>query len=390
MTPSKAVEFLQQKLGPGEVPIVARAPGRINIIGEHTDYNDGFVLPFAINRYTEVAIRPRRDSRAFAYSAALDEVISFPIIRERPCPQTTWADYILGIVWEFQKIQGLPHGFDAAIWSNVPIGAGLSSSASLEVAFAVALKKLFKVQIEDLELVQLCQRAESNFVGMPCGIMDQYTAYFAEPNYALLLDTRNLTHRLVPLRLKGVVFLLIDSGVKRALAASGYALRRKECEAATEWLRRKFPDKNIMALRDVGPETLKKVRDAMPLTLWKRAFHVVMENIRVLEVVDALERDDFSRLGQLLFASHESLRDFFEVSIPEVDFLVEWGRGHGALGGRLIGGGFGGTTLHLIPQEILDAYIHGAKIAYAKKFGHEPNIIEVSPGFGAKHWLERQ
>jgi len=381
---SKAEELLEKLFGPGPEPVVTRAPGRANLIGEHTDYNEGYVLPFAVDRYTEVALRRRQDMAVHVYTAAFDDTFSLSLPLGEEKRRSNWADYIIGILREFSKLGPFPHGFDAVIVSDVPIGSGLSSSASLEVAFAVGLGQLYGFEIEGLELVKLCQRAENDFVGMPCGIMDQYIAYFAEPAKALLLDTRSLRARPVPLNLKDVRLLIIDSGVRRALASSGYAARRKECEEATHWLACAFPEKNIRALRNVEREMLDKVRERMPAVLWKRALHVVEENARVLAAVEALYKDDFKTLGELLYASHVSLRDFFEVSIPEIDFLVEWGVNHGALGARLMGGGFGGATIHLIPAGIRDTYVKEISQAYTQTFGKQPRILEVSPAPGAK------
>jgi galactokinase len=375
---------LEKLFGPGPEPVVTRAPGRANLIGEHTDYNEGYVLPFAVDRYTEVALRRRQDMAVHIYTAAFDDTFSLSLPLGEEKRRSNWADYIIGILREFSKLGPFPHGFDAVIVSDVPIGSGLSSSASLEVTFAVGLGQLYGFEIEGLELVKLCQRAENDFVGMPCGIMDQYIAYFAEPAKALLLDTRSLRARPVPLNLKDVRLLIIDSGVRRALASSGYAVRRKECEEATHWLACAFPEKNIRALRDVEREMLDKVRERMPAVLWKRALHVVEENARVLAAVEALYKDDFETLGELLYASHLSLRDFFEVSIPEIDFLVEWGINHGALGARLMGGGFGGATIHLIPAGIRDTYVKEIAQAYTQTFGKQPRILEVSPAPGAK------
>jgi len=381
---SKAGELLEKLFGPGPEPLVTRAPGRANLIGEHTDYNEGYVLPFAVDRYTEVALRRRQDMAVHVYTAAFDDTFSLSLPLGEEKRRSNWADYIIGILREFSKLGPFPHGFDAVIVSDVPIGSGLSSSASLEVAFAAGLGQLYGFEIEGLELVKLCQRAENDFVGMPCGIMDQYIAYFGEPAKALLLDTRSLRARPVPLNLKDVRLLIIDSGMRRALASSGYAARRKECEEATHWLARAFPEKNIRALRDVEREMLDKVRERMPAVLWKRALHVVEENARVLAAVEALYKDDFKTLGELLYASHLSLRDFFEVSIPEIDFLVEWGINHGALGARLMGGGFGGATIHLIPAGIRDTYVKEIAQAYTQTFGKQPRILEVSPAPGAK------
>ena len=378
-----ARKLLWEVFGPGQDALVARAPGRVNLIGEHTDYNEGYVLPFAVNRYTEVALRPRHDMRVAVYTAAFAETFVSRLPLNSPEPQGRWSDYIVGVLWEFEKLQALPHGFEAAIASDVPLGAGLSSSASLEVAAAVGLVWLYGLEIGDLDLVGLCQRAERDFVGMPCGIMDQYAAYFGEPGKAIFLDTRSLTHRTVPLELGDVVFLIVDSGVRRALASSGYSNRRRECEEAARWLAHRFPEKGIRSLRDVTRKMLEDVRGEMPGVLWKRAVHVVEENARVLAAVEALKAKDVRKVGELLYSSHISLRDLFQVSIPELDFLVEWGMAHGALGARLVGGGFGGITLHLVPEEVQD-YAEALKEAYRRRFGREAEVMEVHPGPGAR------
>lgn len=378
-----AVRLIEEKIGPGPEPIVVRAPGRVNIIGEHTDYNEGYVLPFAIDRFTEVAIRPRRDSKVVVYSHSFDDVLCTELSTP-PLPAQSWQDYIVGILWECSKIFVLNHGFEAAIWSNVPVGAGLSSSAALEVAFALALLRLYTVDVPGLELVKLCQRAERDFVGMPCGIMDQYVAYFAKAGTALLLDTRSLEHRYVPLNLTDVAFLVVDSKVRRALAGSGYGERRRECQEAVRWLASEFPEKSFRALRDVDEDLLQKVHDEMPDVLYKRTMHVIKENARVLAMVRALLQENWEEAGRLLYASHESLRDLFQVSVPEVDFLVGWGMEHGALGARLVGGGFGGITLHLVPRADSWAYSQGIRMAYQKSWEREPIIFEFMPADGAK------
>ncbi len=202
-----SAELLEEKLGPGPADLVSRAPGRVNLIGEHTDYNGGLVLPVAIDRYTEIAFRRRRDMSVWIYTSAFDEFFSVELPLRHPRPEGRWHDYLLGILLEFEEFLDFPHGFDAAIVSDVPLGAGLSSSASLEVAFAVGIARLFGIGMGGLELVELCQRAERDFVGVPCGIMDQYVAYFGKAGHALLLDTRALQHRAVPLGLPGLTFL---------------------------------------------------------------------------------------------------------------------------------------------------------------------------------------
>lgn len=378
-----SAELLEGKLGSGPADLVSHAPGRVNLIGEHTDYNGGFVLPVAIDRYTEVAFRRRRDMFVWIYTAAFDEAFSIELPLRDPRPEGRWHDYPLGILWEFREFVDFPHGFDAAIVSDVPLGAGLSSSASLEVAFAVGIARLFGIEMEGLELVELCQRAERDFVGVPCGIMDQYVAYFGEAGHALLLDTRALRHRPTSIDLPGMTFLVIDSGIKHSLADSGYAARRRECEEATRWLAARFPDAGIRSLRDVSLEILDRVRGEMPEVLWKRARHVVEENERVLAAAEALRCGDARGFGRLLTASHASLRDFFEVSTPQLDFLVERGLSLGALGARLVGAGFGGASLHLVEAASAEGYISCLSAEYRRKWGLTLKSFEVRPGYGA-------
>ncbi|MEM1684373.1 MAG: hypothetical protein QXD60_01275 [Nanopusillaceae archaeon] len=213
--------------------------------------------------------------------------------------------------------------------------------------------------------------------------MDQYICYFARASTALFLDTRALEHQYVPLNLKDVALLVVDSGVKRALSHSGYADRRRECREAARWLAQRFPSRGILTLRDVGEDLLQRVKAEMPHVLYKRTLHVVQENGRVLATVEALKQEDWQEVGRLLFASHESLRDFFQVSIPEADFLVEWGMEHGALGARIVGGGFGGITLHLVPREASDAFSQGIHKAYMQRFGRDTMVLEVRAADGA-------
>ena len=381
----EAAEILRERFGTGPDPVVARAPGRVNLIGEHTDYNEGFVLPFAVDRYTEVALRQRRDRKVLVYTSAFDRSFSCEFPLRKPSPRGEWSDYLLGILLELSKRGELPHGFEATITGNVPLGVGLSSSASLEVALAVGLSRLYGLELRGLELVELCQRAERDFVGMPCGIMDQYASYFGEPGKALFLDTRALKHEPVPLELPGVRFLIVDSGVRRALADSGYAQRRRECAEATRWLALRFPEKLIRSLRDAEREMLEEVQGEMPDILWKRAAHVVEENARVLETVRALRDGDIRRVGELLTASHASLRDLFQVTTPELDFLVQWALEHGAFGARLVGGGFGGVTLHLVPEEDATDYVRNIRDAYRRRWAREARAIWVRPGPGARH-----
>lgn len=384
MERTKSARLLVERFGEGPPPVVARAPGRVNLIGEHTDYNGGYVLPFAIDRVTEVALRLRDDGkiRVFAEKTNAECTLTLPASQFRPTGG--WEDYLKGILVFLSRMGRIEHGFDGAIAGDVPLGAGLSSSASLEIALAIGVSRAYKIDLPDLELVKCCQRAENEFVGTSCGIMDQYASFFGREGSAVLLDTSSFTHRYIPLRLHGMSLLIIDSRVRRTLATSGYNARRKECERALALIQKAFPDWEISSLSDLIEDELNRFSSILPPPLFARVRHVVTENARVLAAVEALERDDHRTLGELLFASHDSLRALFQVSTPELDFLVDWGREHGALGARLVGGGFGGVTLHLVPDGIKADYVAGIVDAYRARFNANPEVIEVHPGPGAK------
>ncbi len=315
--------------------VTADAPGRVNLIGEHTDYNDGFVLPAAIPQRTrvEVASRDDRMVRVWSTQFAEDEPLTFAIGGETP--GRGWIDYVQGVV------VGLPQeavrGFDARIASDVPAGSGLSSSAALEIALGRALRALFDLPLTDLDLARIGQRAETRFVGAPIGIMDQMACSFADSSTALFLDTRSLEYRRVPLP-AGSALIVIDSGVTHDHAAGDYRVRREECAEAARWL-------GVAALRDVSnPDALA----SLPPLLRRRARHVVTENARVRAAVEALDAGDCQRVGTLFAQSHASMRDDFEVSIPAIDRLVEIASATpGVFGARLTGGGFGGAIVAL-------------------------------------------
>ena len=376
--------LLTERFGLGPDPIVARAPGRVNLIGEHTDYNNGYVLPFAIDRVIDVGIRPRKDQIIRIYADAFQDEIHLELPLSKISPNSDWGGYIKGVLIELSRYGELPFGFDGVIAGDVPQGAGLSSSASLEIAIAIGLSRVYGIKLGDLELIKLCQHMENTFVGTKCGIMDQYVAYFGKPGMAVLLDAHSLTHRYVPLRLTDVSLLVVDSGVNRALGTSGYNDRRAECEQALRLIQTAFPDRKITSLSDLTTDDLDDLPSVLPSSLFARVRHVVEENARVLGAVKALETDDYRTLGDLLFASHDSLRDLFQVSTPELNFLVDWGRKREALGARLVGGGFGGVTLHLVPDEIKADYIAGIVTAYRARFNRTATVTEVCPGPGAK------
>ena len=383
-----SLALLEHQFGSGEEAITARAPGRVNLIGEHTDYNGGYVLPFAIDRKTVVTVRPRRDQLLRVYAAAFDETIEMVLPLVNPAPTGSWSDYLIGILLEFQHPSTLPFGFDGVITGNVPLEAGLSSSASLEIALALSLSHLYNIELTDLELIKLCQRAENGFVGTQSGIMDQYASLLARDKTALLLDTTSLEHRYIPLDLRDASLLIVDSRVRRSLACSGYNERRGECQEALHLLQKRVPKREIRSLSDLSLDDLRQAGNTMPKTLVMRVRHVIEENARVLEVAAALDQDDLRSIGKLLFASHASLRDLFCVSTQELDFLVDWAADNGALGARLVGGGFGGVALHLVAKDHATEYAKEITTAYHAKFGLNATTIEVRPSPGAKE-LER-
>jgi galactokinase len=377
--------LLDDRFGTGADSIVARAPGRVNLIGEHTDYNGGYVLPFAIDRCTNLCIRPRSDHKVRFYASSYDHTVERSLPLQGQKRSGDWSDYLIGILIEFSRLQELPFGVDGVITSDVPIGAGLSSSAALEISLALGLCHVYRISIGDLDLVRLCQRVENEYVGTRCGIMDQLVSLLAADRSALFLNTDSLCFRNVPMPFEETSLLVVDTNVHRLLSRSGYNDRRRECETALALLREAFPDRGIRSLSSVG--TILTERDwtnVLPSVLGRRVTHVVRENKRVLEATKALEEDNIKRLGELLFSSHASLRDLFEVSCAELDFLIDWAGEHGAIGARLVGGGFGGATLHLVPSKQAHDYAGQICSVFRDRFERETTIITVRAGPGAK------
>ncbi len=322
-----------------------RAPGRVNLIGEHTDYNDGFVLPAAIDLDAWVAAAPRDDRTVRVYAAALEAGCEFSLDEAAPRPARNWTDYPRGVALALERAGHRLRGADLLLESAVPIGAGLSSSAALEVAIAWALLDLADVAADPLDVARLCQRAENDFVGTRCGIMDQFAACHGRAGSALLLDCRSLAARRVALP-AGLAILVCDSTVKHSLADGAYNRRRAECETGVRILARSLP--GIRALRDVASDDLEARRAELPEEVYRRCRHVITECERVHAAVTALEAGDLAGVGRLLCASHKSLRDDYEVSCPELDTLVDTALAQrGVYGSRMMGGGFGGSTITL-------------------------------------------
>ncbi len=331
-----------------EPTVIARAPGRVNLIGEHTDYTGGYVLPVAIDREIVMAAAPSSEPAIEGWSVDFEGMARSPLGDYDPHHPAGWFRYVLGVVNETER-EGHPiGGFRFAVGGDVPIGAGLSSSAALETAVLTALEGLFGYKVPDVEAALLCQRAENNFVGMNSGIMDQFISRMGRRGKALFINCADLSHRTVPINLPGWIWLVIDSRKRRELVGSAYNDRRRECEEGVNIARTVFPDRGITDLKDLRPDDLDEFVMACPDTIFRRVRHVVTENARVLDTVEALARGDVGAVGENLTASHVSLRDDFEVSCAELDLLVDVLEDvDGVAGARLTGAGFGGCVVAL-------------------------------------------
>jgi len=352
--------------------VIARAPGRVNLIGEHTDYNDGFVFPAAIDRDVYVAVRATGDDRARLFAANFRRRTEFPLSDVRHHPPERWSHYERGVVVMLQREGHALGGFQAAIDGDVPSGAGLSSSAAVEVATATALNALFGLEIDPVPLALLCQRAENQFVGVNSGIMDQFISALGKRETALLIDCRSLEYRHVPIGPDAQI-VVADTSVKRGLVDSEYNARRAECEAAVRLLSERLP--NVRALRDVTVEHLREYEDALPDVVRRRARHVVTENDRTLMSVAALEAGNLVEFGRLMDESHASLRHDYEVTVPQLDVMVAAARAvPGVLGSRMTGAGFGGCTVSLLKPGAVDAFLRDVPARYRRETGLIPKV----------------
>jgi galactokinase len=360
--------------------LIVRAPGRVNLIGEHTDYNEGFVLPIAIDRATFVAARSRADRTMRVYSANFAEEDTFSLDRIERSEVHPWSNYVRGVV-KGLLARDLPlTGADLLIESDVPLGGGLSSSASLEVSVGYAMQLLNNINLLGEELALLAQGAENSFVGMQCGIMDQFMSALGRAGHALLLDCRDLSYTPIPIP-PDVRVVVCDSGVRHSLVGSEYNERREACNEAVRLLKQRLP--KITALRDVSPEQLQANADLLPPEILKRARHVVSEIWRTQEAARALEHGDLTTFGALMYQSHESLRDDYEVSVPEIDALVAIARElPGCYGSRITGGGFGGSTVSLVRVGAVDAFAAELASRYRQQVGNEARVLVCTPSEG--------
>lgn len=357
-------------------PKLFSAPGRINILGEHADYNDGFVLPAAIDKRIYFAIGVNSEEKHRFYSFDFDESLETTLL-EINGNTKHWAKYIMGVLAQFESPDLY---FDIVFGGDIPAGAGLSSSAALESGLAVAVNELLQAGKSKFELMKIAQKAEHEYAGVMCGIMDQYASVFGKKNHVIRLDCRSNTHDYYPLNLQNYELILVDTKVKHSLASSEYNLRRQECERAISYYQESHPE--VKSLRDVKPEWLEVNKPDE--TIYKRAKYVIEELHRVILATQALEEDDLTTLGNLLYQTHDGLQNLYEVSCQELDFLVDQTKNmEDVLGSRMMGGGFGGCTLNLVHEDFISEFKTIISNAYEKKFFKSPEFYSVKIMNGA-------
>jgi galactokinase len=357
-----------------EQPHLYYSPGRINLIGEHIDYNDGFVMPAAIDKGIFFAISLNNSEKINCYSIDFDESISVPLSEVRK--MTGWKNYVLGVVNEFQKLNLPVSGFNCAFGGNIPIGGGLSSSAALEGGISFSLNELCNFGMSRKELALLGQRAEHNFPAVMCGIMDQYANMMSKKNTVMLLDTKNVSNEYIPLNIEGYEIILINTKVHHSLAASEYNQRRKECEKGMEILKKGL---NIQSFRDIkNPDELLPFKSEMGDDIYKRCLFVVEEILRTKKAATLLKENDLIGFGKLMFQTHEGLKNLYEVSCKELDFLVDKAKENkDVIGARLMGGGFGGSTINIVKQDGVESFLSKILPAYKKQFNIDAESYDV-------------
>ena len=360
----------------GAGAVLFASPGRINLIGEHTDYNGGFVFPGAVDKGIVAAIRLNGTDRVRAYAFDLGESSEFGL-EEADKPAESWARYIFGVCREVRKRGGTIGGFDTVFAGDVPLGAGMSSSAALESTYAFALNDLCGCGIDKFELAKIGQATEHNYCGVNCGIMDQFASVFGKKGNLIRLDCRSLEYAYFPFDPKGYRLVLVDSRVKHELVGSPYNDRRASCERVAKVLGQEF-------LRGATMEQLDAVRDRISEEDYKRARYVIGEEKRVLDVCEALEKGDYETVGARMYETHWGMSKDYEVSCEELDFLATLAGECGVTGARIMGGGFGGCTINLVRAEAYDGYLAEATDRFAHRFGHAPRVIEVNISQGAR------
>ena len=380
LVPHEIVRLFEERFGNAVAPIVYRAPGRVNLIGEHTDYNLGYVFPIALEMACYAAIAPASHGQIRVYSRDLQKDFSIALADlPSATPRHAWSDYIIGVALELEKAGFAVEACDMVIASEVPAGSGLSSSAALEIASAVAF--LGGREFPKVELAKLGQRAEGQFVGMPCGIMDQYASVFGHQGSALQIDCRSLSHKLVTLP-QNVRIIAANSLVKHELGTSAYRERVAECKAAVEAIQ--LIDESVESLRDVPLTMFERIQDSIPMIPRKRARHIISDTQRVVDLAAAAEKQDLNEMGRLFVASHRSMQYDYEITCEEIDFMVDTAiKIPGVYGSRMTGGGFGGCTVSLVAPEAVAEFEQKLSAAYLERYKLIPGFYRCQPAEGA-------
>ena len=366
----------------GTTGSIYTSPGRINLIGEHTDYNGGFVFPGAIDKGMIAELKPNGTQTVRAYSIDLKDYVEFGL-NEEDAPRTSWARYLFGVCREMIKRRVKVKGFNTAFSGNVPLGAGMSSSAALESTYAYALNDMFgDNQIDKFELAKVGQATEHNYTGVNCGFMDQFASVFGKKDNLIRLDCRSLEYQYFPFKPEGYRLVLIDSVVKHELASSAYNKRRQSCETVIAAIQKNHP--HVEFLRDSNMDMLQEVAHSISQEDFMRAEYVIEEIQRVLDVCDALERNDYETVGQKMYETHYGLSKLYEVSCEELDFLNNCAKKNQVTGSRIMGGGFGGCTINLVKNELYDTFINDAIESFKSKFNRIPKIYDVTISDGAR------
>lgn len=380
MTKEEIIALFREKFGEG-TPKVYTAPGRINLIGEHTDYNGSFVFPGAVDKGITAAIRLNGTNKVRAYALDLDEYSEFGF-NEEDIPKEGWAKYIFGVCREIIKRGGKIEGFDTVFSGNVPLGAGMSSSAALECTYAYALNDMLNLGIDKFELAKIGQATEHNYVGVKCGIMDQFISLFGKKGHLVRLDCKTMEYEYFPFDPQGYRLVLLDTQVKHELASSAYNKRRESCERVVAAIRKNHPE--VEFLRDANMDMLNEVKNDISEEDYKRAKYVIEETQRVLDVSEALQKGDYETVGKKMYETHEGMSKLYEVSCEELDFLNDIAKKCGVTGSRVMGGGFGGCTINLVKDELHDKFIEDAKAQFKTKYGYEPKVYDVVISDGAR------
>ena len=365
----------------GSTGNVYASPGRINLIGEHTDYNGGFVFPGAIDKGMIAELKINGTNKVRAYSIDLKDYVEFGL-NEEDAPRASWARYIFGVCREIIKRGGKISGFNTAFAGDVPLGAGMSSSAALESTYAFALNEMFDCGLDKFELAKIGQATEHNYCGVNCGIMDQFASVFGKAGSLIRLDCRSLEYQYFPFDPKGYKLVLLDSVVKHELASSAYNKRRQSCETAVAAIQKRHPE--VEFLRDANMDWLKEVKEEISAEDYMRAEYVIEEIQRVLDVCDALEQGDYETVGKKMYETHHGMSKLYEVSCEELDFLNDLAKECGVTGSRVMGGGFGGCTINLVKDELYEPFVNKAREFYFKQYNKHLKVYDVVISDGAR------